>query len=257
MNVTLTPLAIIFYWSLWRVQMFAFARLYQWYKDWFIEKVTKHSSVLLLYLVTFSMNQSLYIVFCFRYFSDCIFSELDCWISIGDRFWLGFPRDGTSRDKPGREVPLSFCPGTKTNFLSRCPFAPGQGQEQMSWDKNLCPGTNFKKMTRFPVLERHFPVLEHPFLLCSVPVFGYQGPSHPEPLTRFLACPVVPLSRDNEGTSVPLSHKVAMSHPVWNPSFDTGQQRPVHSIYDVICLDRPKLCWLYIHGSASKSWKNK
>ena len=27
------------------------------------------------------------IVFCFRYFSDCICSELDCWISFGNRFW--------------------------------------------------------------------------------------------------------------------------------------------------------------------------
>ena len=71
----------------------------------------------------------------------------------------------------------------------------------------------------FPVLERHFPVLECPFLLCPVlsrvpsrflaiparpvPNFGCPGPSCP--LARFWACPVVPLSRDNEGTSVSLS----------------------------------------------------
>jgi hypothetical protein len=42
-------------------------------------------------------------------------------------FELGFPRDGTSRDK---------------NYsLSRCPFVPGEGQEQKSWDILLCPGT--------------------------------------------------------------------------------------------------------------------
>ena len=35
-------------------------------------------------------------------------------------------------------------------------------------------------------------------------------------MVRFLACPVVPLSRDNEGTSVPLSRKVALSRPVGN-----------------------------------------
>ena len=78
-----------------------------------------------------------------------------------------------------------------------------------------------------------FPVLEHPFLLCPVlsrvpsrilavpahPVldFGYPGPSRP--LARFLACPVVPLSRDKEETPVPLSQKFVLSRPVGNPSY--------------------------------------
>jgi hypothetical protein len=44
------------------------------------------------------------------------------------------------------------------------------------------------------------------------------GPSRP--LARFLACPVVPLFWDNEGTSVPLSQKVALSRSVGNPSID-------------------------------------
>ena len=57
-------------------------------------------------------------------------------------FELAFPRDGTSRDKPGRDVPLSLCPGTTVFPLSRCPFVPGQGQEQMSRDKVICPGTS-------------------------------------------------------------------------------------------------------------------
>ena len=37
----------------------------------------------------------------------------------------------------------------------------------------------------------------------------------------FLACPVVPLSWDNEGTSVPLSWKVALSRPIGNPSLNS------------------------------------
>ena len=41
------------------------------HKDWFIEKVTKHSSVLLIFLVTFSINQSL----CSRVDSDSNFTE--------------------------------------------------------------------------------------------------------------------------------------------------------------------------------------
>ena len=28
-----------------------------------------------------------------------------------------FPRDGTSLDNPGRDVPLSLCPGTKKNLV--------------------------------------------------------------------------------------------------------------------------------------------
>ena len=84
----------------------------------------------------------------------------------------------------------------------------------------------------FSVLVHNFSVLEHPFLLCPVlfrvpsriltvparpvPNFGCPGPYRP--LVRFLACPVVPLSRDKEETSVPLSRKVASSRPVGNPS---------------------------------------
>ena len=96
---------------------------------------------------------------------------------------------------------------------------------------SLCPG--------FSVLECHFPILERPFLLCPVlsripsrilaiparpiPNFGYSGPNHP--LARFLACPDVPLSQDNEGTTVPLSRKVALSRTVGNPSLDSRRQQ--------------------------------
>ena len=138
----------------------------------------------------------------------------------------------------------------------------------LAFPQDICPGTkNSEKMTRFPVLERHFLVLEHPFLfqnviflfqnilscfrtsfsvlehpfsvlerpflLCPVlsrvpsrflavparpvPDFGCPDPSRP--LARFLACPVVPLSRDNDGTSVPLSRKVSLSRPVGNANY--------------------------------------
>ena len=40
------------------------------------------------------------------------------------------------------------------------------------------------------------------------------------PVAGFWACPVVPLSWDNEETSVPLSRKVAVSRPVGNPSWE-------------------------------------
>ena len=51
-------------------------------------------------------------------------------------FLLGFPRDGTSWDNTKREV-----------TLSRCPFVPGQGQEQKFRDKLPCPGTSRDKTT--------------------------------------------------------------------------------------------------------------
>ena len=55
------------------------------------------------------------------------------------------PRDVPGQTGTGRPVvPLSR---DKEIFLSRCPFVPGQGQEQMSRDKPLCPGTSWDKIT--------------------------------------------------------------------------------------------------------------
>ena len=59
------------------------------------------------------------------------------------------------------------------------------------------------------------------------PVQDFDCPDPSRPLARFLACPVVPLSRDNEGTSVPLSRKVALSRPVRNPSLGEREHRPL------------------------------
>ena len=79
----------------------------------------------------------------------------------GPRFELAFPRDGTSRgtsrDKPGRDVPLSLCPGTRTFSLSRCPFVPGQGQEYMSRDKLqiVKTGPQLKKVTITDIDFKH------------------------------------------------------------------------------------------------------
>ena len=55
---------------------------------------------------------------------------------VRDVFGLVFPRDGTSRGT-SRD---------KKKILSRCPVVPGQGQEKMSRDKLLCPGTSQDKM---------------------------------------------------------------------------------------------------------------
>ena len=61
------------------------------------------------------------------------------------RCTVGFPRDVPGQTGTGRPVvPLSR---DKKIFLSRCPFVPGQGQEQMSRDKLFCPGTSRDKIT--------------------------------------------------------------------------------------------------------------
>ena len=73
------------------------------------------------------------------------------------------------RDVPGQTgtgrpvVPLSW---DKNFFLSRCPVVPGQGQEQMSRDKLLCPGPDqiSRLKTSFFYFRTSFPVLERPFL---------------------------------------------------------------------------------------------
>ena len=66
---------------------------------------------------------------------------------------VGFPRDGTSRDKPGRDVLLSLCPGTKKfpcpvvplfrdkkNPFPVVSFVPGQSKVVcpfFPWDKKI------------------------------------------------------------------------------------------------------------------------
>ena len=65
------------------------------------------------------------------------------------------------RDVPGQTgtgcpvVPLSR---DKKIFLSRCPVVPGQGQEQMSRDKLLCPGpSRDKTIKKFQEKRPDFP----------------------------------------------------------------------------------------------------
>merc|ERR1712051_203432 len=94
-------------------------------------------------------------------------------------------------------VPLSR---DKKNFLSRCPVVPGQGQEQMSRDKFLCPGPSrdktIKKISNkkdqiycfrasfscfrasFFCFRTSFSALSR-FVPRPVPVFGCPGPSRP------------------------------------------------------------------------------
>jgi hypothetical protein len=166
---------------------------------------------------------------------------------------LGFPRQdvpGQSRTGcpvvPGQKnvlVPPSLCPRTKKN---PCPAVP------LSRDKSSIknPRTNFsvpgrpgpKKIVSFysffpsvPWSSRDIPGWDRlsksrpgPSLgkiakPCPVPrpSLDFDWLSRPSrPVARFWACPVVPLSRDNKGSSVPLSQKVALSRPVGNPNIN-------------------------------------
>ena len=153
-------------------------------------------------------------------------------------FQVGFPWDRTSRkkspDNPGRDLPVSLCPGTKNNILSRCPFVPWQEQQQKSQDKLLCgrPGTKplpdwqkkceelSKKNSKSLILLLFFPL--------AFPRYSWTGqalkiPSWPIPWQKSKSCPgpsfhgkilACLLSWDNEGTSAPLSDWTRKSR--WN-----------------------------------------
>ena len=140
---------------------------------------------------------------------------------------LGFPQDETSHGTGPPIVPLS---GYKKNFLSRCPSVPGrhgtksikifQRNNQIScfWISFSCFRTSFSCFrTSFSCFRMSFSALSR-FVPCPIPDFGCPGPSRL--LARFLAGPVVPLSRVNEGTSVPLSQKVALSRSIGNPNLN-------------------------------------
>ena len=85
------------------------------------------------------------LIFLFDYTAQFIKLSKPVVIGLDNIFWkekngkrsvmcmLGFPRDGTS------------C--SKSISLSRCPLVPGQGPEQKSQDKLLCPGMSWDKIT--------------------------------------------------------------------------------------------------------------
>ena len=54
------------------------------------------------------------------------------------------------------------------------------------------------------------------------------------PMARFQACSIVPLSRDNEGTSVPLSWKVALSRPIEIATSNSKSESTAPSVYHPI-----------------------
>ena len=159
----------------------------------------------------------------------------------------GRPVVPVSGDKKSNLVPVSRCPGTRAeaNVPGQIPlFRPVPGQNNLNFFKKKDQISHFRTSflcfrTSFPVLERPFLFQSIPFLFqnvlfCSVPFcpasrpgfwlsrpvpdFGCPDPSRP--LARFLACPVVPLSRDNDGISVPLSRKVSLSRPVGNANIN-------------------------------------
>ena len=91
--------------------------------------------------------------------------------------------NSTGRDKPGRDVPLSLCPGTRAgaNVPGQTPLSRDvPGQNELKIFKKIyqifcfrtsftCFRTSFSCFrTSFSVSDHFFPVLERPFLLCPV-----------------------------------------------------------------------------------------
>ena len=118
-------------------------------------------------------------------------------------------------------VPLSR---KKTKSLSPYPFVLGQGQEQKSQDKLLCLGRSRDKiitsLAKKEVKNCQKKCLSKVVIFSLIFLLSH-GTGQTlkilaRPGARFWACPVVLLSRDNEGTSVPLSQKVALFCPVGN-----------------------------------------
>ena len=138
---------------------------------------------------------------------------MKCWRWFTLEFPMG--RDSaTFRDKGTEISSLSLDNGTSSKFCH------GTGRD---FDSLSRPGTSRGTETKKKIWKIKKTLTAN---------FGCPGPSRP--LVRFLACPVVPLSRDKEETSVPLSRKVALSRPVhmYNrnlPSLDglCSRSRPI------------------------------
>ena len=98
-------------WEIWYMEMWGFAKAKAW----------KHCSRFRSYK--------------FIYKSRCVpnFKIEWWWIGIAGIFLV------QTSVSTGRDVPLSLCPRTKKSLV------PGQGQDQMSRDKLLCPGTSQDK----------------------------------------------------------------------------------------------------------------
>ena len=109
-----------------------------------------------------------------------------------------FPRDGTSC--------CPFDQGWKY-FLVPWPFVLGQGQEKNSGTQSLSPPKKPKNRVRSSKTRKYV-------LRQDIPV------PHPVPDFDRLSCGKIwslsrcPFSWDNEGTSVPLSQKVALFRPI-------------------------------------------
>ena len=142
---------------------------------------------------------------------------------------------------------MSLCPGTKK---FPCPLVPGQ-------KSFACPAVPLSRDKKISKKKSHFFFFKNCnflffFSFCPVAVPGYYGTgrdrlsksrpgpspdkiskSRPGPFRgKILSlshcsfvpgqrrdfCPVVPLPRDNEGTSVPLSRGTRKSRPIGNPT---------------------------------------
>ena len=144
-----------------------------------------------------------------------------------------------SKGRPG----LSLCPGTKS---------PPKNLEKdvLKQEKEI-----LKQKEYVPKQDDEEKSEKNPIFLTLFLSFLSRGTSRDgtgqavkilsRPVARFSACPVVPLSRDKEGISVPLSRQVALSRPVGNTSFVQSSQYYRYPKFYVLS----QLCVKYFIGT--------
>ena len=157
--------------------------------------------------------------FC-RYFNQCHWSlsmlnvPLHC-------YWLkvGFPRDGTICEL------LSFWYETKIFSCLVVPLSRNKGRSKKKIVLKIC--TFFLTFFYFCPMSCPMAGLNktgHAGNIPSKPIQAHlvarcQNPVPAHPMARFWTCPVVPLTWDDQGNSVPLSCGTRKSHPVGNASW--------------------------------------
>ena len=125
-----------------------------------------------------------------------------------------------SRVSKKRDILLSLCP----RMIAEAKI-PGQTSlfrdKITTWlSKKMQKNVKIvKKMYFFPSVPQHGISLQNPVLDCLGLSLGKMSKSLPG-TARFWACPIVPLSWDNERTSVPLSHGTRKSGPVGNTNWN-------------------------------------
>ena len=146
-----------------------------------------------------------------------------------DMSQLVFPRDKTSHstswDNLGEDVPgQKYLAGVKNSRTNTSTITTWLAKKMSKKVKNCIFLSKFVIFLLFfsyvPRLVPQQAVKIQPIPSCIPSQISTSCPGLSHPVARFWPFPVVPLSQDNEGTSVPLSWKAALSHLFGNTSLN-------------------------------------